>query len=404
MEYSYVARQPILDTEKNTVAYELLFRDGPRNSFPEIEPEKATNRLLSDQFLGSEYRAIGDKLGFVNFPYESLINQVPTLFPKDKIVVEILESCKPTDELLAAIIALKNKGYKLALDDFVPSPAWKRFLPHIQIIKFDIQIVPIIKAKKFIERLKGSKIEFLAEKVETYQEYQDAIAAGFTYFQGYFFSRPEMIQQKSIKPSILTVVQLCKAIATEEVNYTEIERIVAADVTLSYKLLRYVNSSALLSSQIQSFRQALAYLGEGKLRKFVSLVAIASTEASKPESLYSLSIQRARYCELITLCADRKDQSSQAFLTGIFSLLDSLLDQSLETIVDSIPIDDAIKNALLSHEGELGNILKLAIAYEHADWETVNDISDLLQIDKECLAESYGQAIEWTEELFSKPS
>lgn len=400
MKYSYVARQPILDTEKNTVAYELLFRDGPKNTFPEIEAEKATNRLLSDQFLGSEYRAIGDKLGFVNFPYQSLINQIPTLFPKEKIVIEILEDCEPTDDLLNAVITLKRKGYKIALDDFVPSPAWKRFLPYIQIIKFDIQIVPVSKAKRFIERLKGSKIEFLAEKVETYEEYQDAIAAGFVYFQGYFFSKPEMIQQKSIEPSFLTVVQLCKAIATKEVDYTEVERIVAADVTLSYKLLRYVNSSALLSSKIQSFHQALAYLGEDKLRKFVSLVAIASTELAKPESLYNLSIQRARYCELLTGCAAKKNLSSQAFLTGIFSLLDSLLDQSLEAIVDSIPIDDAIKKALLAQEGELGDILKLAVAYERADWDLVNELSQQLKIDKQCLVDCYEKSVEWTEELF----
>lgn len=401
MKYSYVARQPILDSEKNTVAYELLFRDGPKNTFPEIEPEKATNRLLSDQFLGSEYLAIGDKLGFVNFPYQSLINQVPTLFPKDKIVIEVLEDCAPTDELLEAIILLKNKGYKIALDDFVPSPDWKRFLPHIHLIKFDIQIVPIAKAKIFIERLKGTKIEFLAEKVENYEEYQEAIDAGFKYFQGYFFSRPEMIQQKKIEPSFLTIVQLCKAIATEEVDYSEVEKLVAVDVTLSYKLLRYVNSSALISSQIQSFHQALAYLGEAKLRKFISLVAIASTEKVKPESLYGLSIQRARYCELITKCADKSDLCSQAFLTGMFSLLDSLLDQSLVTIVHSIPIDDSIKRALLEHSGDLGSVLKLAIAYESADWDTVNELGELLNVEQDCLARCYKQSVEWTEELFS---
>lgn len=401
MNYSYVARQPILDTNRNTVAYELLFRDGPKNTFPEIEPEKATHRLLSDQFLGSEYRAIGDKLGFVNFPYQSLINQVPTLFPKDKIVVEVLEDCEPTEELLKAIIQLKQKGYKVALDDFVPSPAWKKFLPHIQLIKFDIRIVPIAKARLFIERLKGSKIEFLAEKVETYEEYQEAIEAGFTYFQGYFFSKPEMIQQKSIEPSFLTVVQLCKAIACEEVNYAEVERIVSADVTLSYKLLRYVNSSAMISSQIQSFHQALAYLGEEKLRKFVSLLAVASTDRTKPESLYGLSIQRARYCELICKCANKTESRSQAFLTGMFSLLDSLLDQSLQTVMDSIPVDDAIKSALLENSGDLGLILQLAIRYEHADWDRVLEIRKQLGVSEECLAQCYEKSVEWTEELFA---
>lgn len=393
--------QPILDTDKKTVAYELLFRDGPKNTFPDIEPEKATHRLLSDQFLGSEYRAIGDKLGFVNFPYQSLINQVPTLFPNDKIVIEILEDCPPTDELLQAVIALKKKGYQLALDDFIPSPEWKRFLPYIDIIKFDIQTVPIEKAKRFIDRLKGSKIKFLAEKVETYEEYQEAIESGFDYFQGYFFSKPEIIQQKAIEPSFLTIVQLCKEIAASQVNYDEVERIVVGDVTLSYKLLRYVNSSSLITTPIRSFHQALAYLGEEKVRKFVSLVALASGEQAKPESLYGLSIQRARYCELISNCGKVPEYKSQAFLTGMFSLLDSLLDQSLDTIMRSIPVEEEIKIALLERSGTLGNILALAIAYEHADWDAVKRLRENLNISESCLASCYAKSVEWTEELFS---
>lgn len=404
MNYSYVARQPILDRERKTVAYELLFRDGPKNTFPEVEPELATNRLLSEQFLGAEYSSIGDKLGFVNFPYQSLVNQVPTLFPKEKIVVEVLEDCAPTDDLLAAVKKLNQLGYTIALDDFVPSPEWKRFLPFVHLIKFDIRIVPIAKAATFIQRLKESKIEFLAEKVETYDEYQEAISAGFHYFQGYFFSKPEILQQKALSPSFLTVIQLCKAIASDNVDYSDVERIISSDVTLSYKLLRHVNSSSQISSDIKSFRQALAYMGEQKLRKFVSLVAIASTQDSKPESLYSLSIQRARFSELIAGCSDKPDYKSQAFLTGIFSLLDSLLDQPLETVIESIPIDNEIKSALLTQQGHLGQVLSIAIAYEKADWSEVSRLGDSLHISTEQLAQSYVDSTNWTEELFASAS
>ena len=404
MKYSYVARQPILDRNKNTVAYELLFRDGPKNTFPEVEAELATSRLLSDQFLSSEYHSIGNKLGFVNFPYQSLINQVPSLFPKDKIVIEILEDCPPDDALLNAIKQLHGKGYTIALDDFVPSPEWRRFLPFIHLIKFDIRIVSIEKAASFISRLKESKIEFLAEKVETYEEYQQAVDAGFSYFQGYFFSKPEVIQQKAIEPSFLTVVQLCKAIAVDEINYNEVGKIISTDVSISYKLLRYVNSSAYISSEIKSFHQALAYMGEKRLRKFVSLVAVASTQDSKPESLYALSIQRARFGELLASGTSKSDVKSQAFLTGMFSLLDSLLDQTLEMIVDSLPVDMQIKNALLERSGQLGKILSLSIAYENAQWTEVSRLRRELGISSKHLAKSYNDAILWTEELFSTSS
>ncbi|WP_375753507.1 EAL and HDOD domain-containing protein [Vibrio sp. HN007] len=401
MKYSYVARQPILDADKNTVAYELLFRDGPKNTFPEVEPELATSRLLSDQFLSAHNTSIGGKLGFVNFPYTSLINQVPALFPKKNIVVEILEDCEPTDELLEAIKALHAKGYKIALDDFVPSPEWKRFLPYIALIKFDIRIVSIEKAAKFIQRLKGTHIEFLAEKVETYEEFQQALSVGFKYFQGYFFSKPEIIQQKAIQPSFLTVVQLCKEVAADDINYEAVDRIVSQDVSLSYKLLRYVNSSANITSQISSFHQALVYLGQERLRKFIALVAIATGQENKPDALYSLSIQRARRCELMLHAHDKRLDRSQAFLVGMFSLLDSLLDQPLDVIIDSIPLDEEIKQALLTRQGILGTILSLSVAYEHANWSEVELLLNETNLSPEDIQQCYVESSEWAEELFS---
>ncbi len=161
MKYSYVARQPILDRKKSTIGYELLFRDGPKNTFPDIDPEEATSRLLSDHFLTAHYSTLGDLLGFVNFPYQSLLNMVPTLFPIKSMVVEILEDCPPTPELLSAIKKMAQLGYKIALDDFIPSNDWKAFLPYISIIKFDIRLVPIPKAKLFINKLRSMKIEFV---------------------------------------------------------------------------------------------------------------------------------------------------------------------------------------------------------------------------------------------------
>ncbi|PWI33929.1 histidine kinase [Vibrio albus] len=399
MKYSYVARQPILDRDRKMLGYELLFRDGPKNTFPEIEPERATSILLSEQFFGLDYNTIGNKIGFVNFPYQSLINQIPTLFPKKKIVVEILEDCAPTEELLDAVKQLNVKGYKMALDDFVPSPEWIPFLPFIHLIKFDIRIVPIHKAVKFINRLKDTKIEFLAEKVETYEEFHQAREAGFHYFQGYFFSKPEILQQKAIDPSFLTVVQLCKAISKSEVDYDEVERIISVDVSLSYKLLRYVNSSSAISSKISSFHQALAYLGEERLKKFVSLVAIANVQENKPEFLYVLSILRAKFCELLLSKVQKSADKSQGFLTGMFSLLDSILDQPLDIIVESIPVDNVIKQALLHHKGILGDILSLYIAYEHADWDTVSKLSDKLGTSSEDLLDCYEQSTIWAEEL-----
>ncbi len=164
----------------------MLFRDGPKNTFPEVEPELATSRLLSDHFLSTHYNTLGDKLGFVNFPYASLVNLVPTLFPKESLVVEVLEDCEPTDELLEAIITIYDAGYTIALDDFVPSKAWKRFLPYVSIIKFDIRLISIAKASTFMNTLKDLNIEFLAEKVELTKNTKKQSKPGLTIFKATF--------------------------------------------------------------------------------------------------------------------------------------------------------------------------------------------------------------------------
>ncbi|MCG9684216.1 HDOD domain-containing protein [Vibrio sp. Isolate23] len=401
MKNSYIARQPILNRDKQTVGYELLFRDGPKNTFPEIDPELATSRLLSDHFLSTHYETLGDKLGFINFPYQSLVNKVPTMFPKDNMVVEVLEDCPPTQDLLDAIREMAKMGYKIALDDFIPSKEWKAFLPYVSIIKFDIRLVPIEKARLFMMKLAGSNILFLAEKVETYEEFEQAKKAGFEYFQGYFFSKPEVLSRKALEASFITVIQLMQEIAKDDLDYTKIESLISKDVSLSFKLLSFVNSSSIVQTQIQSFKQALVYLGEEKLRKFISLVSLASTQDNKPDYLYSLSIQRARYCELLGSKMATQPESGQAFLTGIFSLLDSLLDKPLEQIVNEIPIDKSVKLALTQNAGILGKILMLTEAYELADWEEVSHLCESLGLKPQDLSDCYEESLKWTADLLS---
>jgi c-di-GMP-related signal transduction protein len=396
--HSYLARQPILNKDKVTVGYELLFRDGPNNCFPDVEDELATNRLLINNFFtsGSSQVTAGKK-AFVNFPESSLLQRTPLLFPKQSFVIEILESCTPSDALLEAVIELYKKGYTLALDDFVPSKDWLRFLPFIHIIKFDIRAIPISRTRFFIQKYKKNNIKFLAEKVETYAEFIEASDAGFDFFQGFFFSKPEMIQSKSLKPSALTTMQLYQEICLPQVNFDKVEKIIATDVSLSYKLLRHVNTiTSSKSKPISSFKQALIYLGEEKLRRFISFVAASHALAEKPQSLYSLSLQRANFCERLSVLITPRIVSNQAFLTGLFSLLDSLLDQSIEELIEQLPLNAGIQAALVSKTGPLGIILKLAIAYDQANWDKVSLYSKELGIDETNVAEVYVESLKWS--------
>ncbi|WP_117234305.1 EAL and HDOD domain-containing protein [Vibrio maerlii] len=401
MNYSYVARQPILDKNRETVGYELLFRDGPNNTFPEVEAEYATSRLLTDHMLTTHYKTLDGKLGFVNFPYQSIVKQIPTLFPNDSLIVEILEGCEPTDELFEAVKKLSVQGYKLALDDFIPKPEWKRFLPYISIIKFDIRQIPLEKAAVFIQKLQGSKIRFIAEKVETYQEFSQAKNAGFDWFQGYFFSKPEMMKNSAISPLYITVSQMLQEVSSNPVDFGKLERIITADVSLSYKLLKYVNNVTHLANEIKSFHQALVYLGEEQLRRFISLLAIANTNTGKPSSLYALSVQRAFFCEELCIKHLPNIEVGQAFIMGMFSLLDSILDQPLEDLLNTIAIDNDVYKALLCNQGTLGKLLALTKAYEKADWSCVMSLSEELGISGHTLSRSYADAVAWSESVLA---
>lgn len=400
--FSYIARQPILNRNKQTIGYELLFRDGPDNCFPNIGDEQATNRLLNDNFFSSagEAQLTSGKRAFVNFPYSSIVSGTPLLFPKQSFIIEILENCEPTDELFEAVKKLHQRGYTLALDDFIPNKQWTRFFPYIHIIKFDIRIISIEKAARFIQFYKEkTKLRFLAEKVETQEEYQQAYDAGFDLFQGFFFSKPEMIQRKSLKPSSLTTLRLFKEICVTDVDFDKIEEIIATDLTLSYKLLRHVNAlTSMRSKPVTSFKQALIFLGEDQLRRFVTFVATSHAVEKKPQSLYNLSLQRAHFCEQLYRTRVPKDNGNQAFLTGLFSLLDSLLDQPLEELIELLPLSEQVKLALTKRAGPLGAILNLTDAYDQANWLLVRKYSTALKINESSIADYYLESVKWSTE------
>ncbi|MCG7584176.1 EAL and HDOD domain-containing protein [Photobacterium sp. OFAV2-7] len=396
--YSYVARQPIFNRQQRTVGYELLFRDGESNAFPVIEANKATCRLLVENYMAvGDNPATAGQRTFINFPYESLIRLLPMLLPKRKVIIEVLESCAPDEELFVAIKYLYRQGYVIALDDFEMAPQWQRFLPYVHIIKLDLMKIGIEQACEFVNQHRDRKLKFLAEKVETHQDYAAAYEAGFQFFQGYYFSKPEMLKNRQVEPEKLTTVRLLQEICREPVDFGRVERIIISDVSLSYLLLRYVNAATHRTIEpISSFKQALVYLGEDKIKIFVSAVATAHAAIDKPKELYSLSLQRARMCEMLAASSRLAVEKDKAFLTGLFSLLDALLDNSLEQLLTLLPLEPDVREALLNHQGALGRILALLDAYEQADWEKISVHCQALGIGEELVAKSYQHALQWS--------
>lgn len=403
--YAYVARQPILNRKKQTIGYELLFRDGETNAFPDMEANQATCRLLVENFMsvGSNL-ALESPRSFINFPQESLVSLVPTASPKRKIVVEVLESCIPNDELFSAIKHLHRMGYIIALDDFSLDSEWDRFLPYSHIIKLDIMQLGIDTACEYVKTHKqqGCKRHYLAERVETNEEFQQVFEAGFYFFQGYFFSKPEIIKNRVVKSEELLTMQLYQEVCREEVNFTRIEQLISQDVSLSYQLLKFVNTASVrLEQPISSFKQALVYLGEEQITIFVTLVATAHAAINKPKELYKQSLIKGRFCELMICRCQNGTPGQQAFIVGLFSLLDALLDQKLDDVLGHLSLTKEIEEAILLRFGLLGSMLELYESIDTGNWDKIDQISRLLGFSPKTVEKTYQDAERWYQTIFS---
>ncbi|KTF16209.1 EAL and HDOD domain-containing protein [Pseudoalteromonas sp. H105] len=396
--YFYAARQPILDRDKALIGYELLFRDGVDNVFPNIDGDEATSRLIEgSQFNFGLEDLTDDKPAYINFTLDTLQKGYPTLLGKDQIVVEILETIQPGKRLLAIVKDLKEKGYTLALDDYIHQPVWRHFYPYIDIIKIDFLSCKLETINQIIEEIKPfPQIKLLAEKVETYEKYQLALDLGFTYFQGFFFSKPEMVQSKSLPPSQMALAELLYETSSMDINLKKITDVFERDVTLSYKLLRYTNSAAFKRrAEISTIKQALIVLGVQEIKKFLSLLFAAQVAADKPAELIRLSLTRARFTELLAIEHHKIKDTGMAFLTGMMSLMDAILDESMESVMKKLPLSNDIKDALIEDKGTLAQYLRLVKLYEQANWEGANSIIDELSLGADVVPDSYHEALTW---------
>jgi EAL and modified HD-GYP domain-containing signal transduction protein len=401
--YSYVARQPILDLNQETVAFELLFRDGESNSFPGICPDKATSKIIVDNqlTLGIE-ELTGSLPAYINFHADALIHHFPEFLDPKKIVIEILEDVPISDELLNACKSLKEKGYTLALDDHDFDPKWDVFLPFVDIIKVDILDVSILDISRFLRRLKDYEITLLAEKVEKLTQFEQLKMLGFTMFQGYFFARPEMMKKRNVLTSKKHILDLMEHASSAEFDFDAISEVFRRDLGLTYKLLRFINSPGYgPSKEIGSLKHALIYIGALELKKFIALLVLADLNENKPEEIIRVSLVRAKFCEQISVMKKDIENPPKAFLTGMLSHIDGVLDQHIDTVMDILPIHDEIKKALMKRDNYLAKYLDLSLALEKGNWMLAKIISDSIGVHEiECL-DAYQDAINWSDVMIT---
>ena len=397
---TYVARQPIFNRRKKIFGYELLFRDGMAQYTPGIDGDVATSTVLSNSFfnIGMEHLVDGKK-SFINFTQNLIIKKMPMLLPSAKTVVEILEDVEPTPEVLQACKEMAQKGYTLALDDFAYSTRLVPLIEIAHIIKFDFRANSIEQIKEYLRKInRHSKMSILAEKIETYDEFKTAKEMGFDFFQGFFFCKPELMKGRAISGSQVNLLQIMVEINRPDFNFGRLKKLIAPDVSLSYKLLRYINSAFFAKARdISSIQQALVYMGEAEIRRFVSLVAMTNLAKGKPDELIRISCVRAKFCELLGDVTPGHAKPEELFTLGMFSLIDAILDQPMERIMNELPLADNIKNALVHRKGKLIGYLALIEYYEKGLWGLMARVASALSISQETFPVLYQQACRWAD-------
>ncbi len=367
---SFIARQPIFDARRNVYGYELFFRSGLENVFRHENPDQATSKVMVDSFFLFNLNDLtGGKRAFINVPREILLKEYMFFLPREQVVVELLETVEPDAEVLQACQKLKHAGYLIAMDDFVYEPRYEPLLEFTDFVKVDFLATPEEARKSLLQKISPLRVRLVAEKVETLEMFQHGIESGYSFFQGYFFSKPAILVAKDIPTFKANYFQLLKEIHTVGTDLNKLDEIIRRDVALTYKLLRYINSAYFgLPHRIKSVKQALVLLGEKTIKNWISFVALASMAVDKPEELLVLTIVRARFCEMLAPYFNLADRKDDSFLMGLFSLIDAFLDRPLSQILAEIPIDDPIKLALLGEPSRLGEIYQYTLSYEKAAW------------------------------------
>lgn len=395
----YVARQPIFDKRMTVLGYELLYRRSMNNFYEGTSDSQATAEVINNAFLSMHFNELtsGTK-AFINFSHDMLIKGIPLLLPRESIVVEIVERTKVNDELIEACKELRSKRYILALDDFKAPQASEELIEQAHIIKVEFSKVDYSFQREFIKKYKG-KVKFLAERVETREEFQLAMDMGYDYFQGYFFSKPVVIKGKDIESINVNIIRILEMLSVEEPDYHEMTQIIETDIGLTYKLLKLVNSVFFgTRNVIHSIKHALVHLGITEIKKWVYVLMLKEVQVIENKELINMCLIRAKIMELLSIDID-EEKKSDYFLVGMFSSIDILMNRSMQDIMCELPLSNEAKGALLGENNEIRKLLDIVVDYEKLIWneEKIKEISPNITLN--IYSKRHMEALKWVMKL-----
>lgn len=388
----FLARQPIFNIKKQVIAYEILYRQGVKNVYEEdYDGDLATTTVVSDALVnfGIEGLTNGRK-AFINFTKNLLMENLPLLIPPESLTIEILETVEVDEKFIEKIQYLKEKGYTIALDDFVDNEKFNEIMPFVDIIKVDFLVLGYEGRKIVADKYKVRGIKLLAEKVETYKDFEEAVALGYAFFQGFFFEKPVVCKSKGINVATFNYMEILKETVNDEPSFDKLSTIVKSDMSLTYKLLRLINSPAFYrSSEITSINHALTMLGLNEIRKWVTLIMLRDISSEKPDEIIKVSLVRALFSEQVSPYFGLEKREMESFLLGLFSLIDTIMEKPLFEVLEQLPLKEDVKSALMGVKNQFHDLLRLLKYYEKGNWDMIIDLTTHYSVDYSMINQLY---------------
>lgn len=405
----FIARQPIFNKEMQVYGYELLFRSKrSSNIFDGTSDVLATATIINELFESGFESLVEDKKAFVNFDANFLNSDIIELIEPEKLIIEVLETVTVDNKLIHRLNYLSSKGYKIALDDFIEKYEDYPLSSIANIIKFDIMETPLNTIKSDIKKaLKDGKV-LLAEKIESDSEFQKAKDLGFHLFQGFFFSKPNIIGKNCPKTTSTKnqYMRIIKELKKPEPSYQALAEIIEKDIRLSYRLMKVISHKS-GDELVYSIKRALTYMGLKDIQRWINIMMMKELNDEKPFELIKTSLIRTKFAEALAIKTNMHKLKHEASMMGLFSTIDAMLNLSIKDALTGVPVPNSVYNALVFNKGDLADIYNIIIAYEEANYEVLSKLSEKLDVSELSIYYEYTIAIKWakeTLELMESPS
>ena len=398
--HRFIARQPVLDRYEKVYAYDLLFPPGKEEIWPPMEGGRAGEPASAGAPAFEEIDEITEGArAFIKCSPQMLISGQAAGLPRDRVVLEILATGKPDEEVVTACRRLKKAGFIIALENL--QGAWQEPLADVaNIIKLDVSAWTDRAQWLLIRKYRPNGAIFVADKVDRRAQFQAAVQQGFSYFQGQFFCRPQPFATPEVSPTKLMYFMVLRAVTRPQIDVQEVADTIKHDLALSYKLLRFLNSAYFaFRSQIKSIRHALLLLGQNEIRKWIGLISVSALGEGAPPILVTMALIRAAFCESLAPLVGAAKRQSDYFFLGLLSSIDVLLGRPMRPVLAELPIAADLSAALMGEQNPLRDVLQTVISYEQGNWEELSQLAKRLGLKEEKLCELYMQALRWSREL-----